>query len=1059
MANAFERRDFLAISGLTLAGLGLDALPAMAGPFDASDFARLIPPDKKLSPEWVQSLFARGTPTVYTKQRSELRHIGMPVGGICCGTLYLGGDGKLWLWDIFNQNPNGIQPRSVRWQGFGGEQSVDPQNGANYVSPAAPGSPIEQGFAIKVNGVTRRMDASGWENIAFRGEYPLGSVEYADPACPVRVQMTAYSPFIPLDANDSGLPATICEFTLYNASDKTVTADMGGWLENAACLFSARQGMGQRVNTITSERNATLLLSHFDRATEKTTPARPDMVVDDFDHPTYGDWKVEGTAFGSGPILRSAIPAYQGDVGGTGKRVVNSHASAPGGDVAEKDRQTGKLTSPAFTLERQFLTFFIGGGANVEQVGMRLRVDGKTVRRAAGQDNNRMRPEMFDVREFAGRQAVIEIYDNGTGGWGNVGVAQIVQTDAPHPDVPLEQARDWGTMALLLLEGGTGKASLASDRNADQNSADISERLFAAGATGEARRNAEDKLLGGIAKTVRLAPGKSQTLTFVIAWNFPNSGLSNVPDARAGNYYAKRFADARAVAAYIARDYPRLSRDTKLWHATWYDSTLPHWFLDRTFVNTSILATSTAHRFGTGRFWGWEGVGCCEGTCTHVWHYAQAPGRIFPELERITREHVDFGVALDAPTGMIRYRGEGTGAAVDGQCGRILGVLREHQMSADDRFLRRVWPNVKKAIEFLMRHDANGDGLLDGAQENTLDAAWWGKIAWLSSLYAAALRACEQMADEIGEGDFARLCARKFQQSRQAIETELYNGEYFIQKPAPGHEQSLGTYRTCHIDQVHGQSWAWQVGLGRILDREKTVSALKSLYKYNFTPDVGPFRRKNKPGRPYAIAGDGGLIMASNPTEQAGAFGNVQDWQFGYFNECMSGFEHQAASHMIAEGLMLEGMAVTRAIHDRYHAARRNPYNEIECSDHYSRAMASYGSFLTACGFEFHGPKGYLGFAPRLSPDNFKTAFTAAEGWGTFSQARTAQELKAAVHVRHGKLRLNALALAGRYTKVSAKHNGKPLSATLAAHPDRIVITFAPGLALEAGQEVTIALT
>ena len=90
--------------------------------------------------------------------------------------------------------------------------------------------------------------------------------------------------------------------------------------------------------------------------------------------------------------------------------------------------------------------------------------------------------------------------------------------------------------------------------------------------------------------------------------------------------------------------------------------------------------------------------------------------------------------------------------------------------------------------------------------------------------------------------------------------------------------------------------------MGRVLDRDKTVSALKALYKYNFAPDVGPFRRNNRPGRPYAIAGDGGLIMATNPKQLPHAFGNVQDWQFGYFNECMSGFEHQAASHMIAEG-------------------------------------------------------------------------------------------------------------------------------------------------------------
>ena len=137
------------------------------------------------------------------------------------------------------------------------------------------------------------------------------------------------------------------------------------------------------------------------------------------------------------------------------------------------------------------------------------------------------------------------------------------------------------------------------------------------------------------------------------------------------------------MAGYVAANYTRLSRQTKLWRDTWYDSTLPYWFLDRTLGNTSVLATTTAHRFATGRFWGWEGVGCCEGTCTHVWHYAQAMGRLFPELERDVRERVDLGVALH-PDGIIGYRGEGTGPAVDGQCGRILGTYREHQMSADE---------------------------------------------------------------------------------------------------------------------------------------------------------------------------------------------------------------------------------------------------------------------------------------------------------------------------------------------------------------------------------------
>lgn len=1049
-STGMPRRDFLKISGLTLAASALNRMPAMAGPFAPSDFEKLIPADKKLRPEWVRSLFERGERTVYRKSRGELRHIGMPIGGICCGTLYLGGDGRLWLWDIFNRNQNGILPRQVPWDGFGEQHAIDTGSGANYVAPPGQESPLEQGFAIRIDGVSRPLDARGRHEIEFIGEYPLGIVRYTDPESPVTVTLSAYSPFIPLNADDSGLPVTLFEFTLKNSGERATEVKIGGWLENATSLYSARPGAGSRVNTVRKAAGSTAVVAHFDR-TQPAVPAnpRPDVVVDDFQHADYGEWKVEGTAFGSGPIARADVPGYQGELGGVGKRVVNSHASAPGATVEEKDGKTGKLTSPPFMIERKFLTFFIGGGANIELVGLRLLVDGKVVRRAAGQDNNAMRPEIFDVAEFAGKQAVIEIYDNGTGAWGNVGVDNIEQTDHPRAEIPLEQQGDWGALALAVLGTGSGNANVAE------------KTLFDAPAELEARKPVGERLIGGVTKSLHLAPGKEQTVTFVVAWRFPNSGIG-VPDAREGNYHAKRFADVEAVVDYVAKNYPRLSRDTKLWHATWNDSTLPHWFLDRTFANTSILATSTAHRFGTGRFWGWEGIGCCFGTCCHVWHYAQAVGRIFPELERDTRERVDFGVAFDTATGLIRYRGEGSGPAVDGQCGRILGVLREHQMSADDGFLKRVWPHVKEAMQFLMRYDKDGDGLLEGPQDNTLDAAWFGKIAWISSLHAAALAACAEMGTDAGDSEFARLCRERSRQTARAIEDQLFNGEFFIQKPEPGKEGALGTYQTCHIDQVHGQSWAWQVGLGRVLDREKTVTALKSLYRYNFAPDVGPFRRKNRPGRAYALAGDGGLIMATNPHEIPHAFGNSADWQYGYFNECMSGFEHQAASHMIAEGLTLEGLAVTRAIHDRYHASLRNPYNEIECSDHYSRAMASYGSFITACGFEYHGPKGRIGFAPRLTPENFRVAFTAAEGWGTYEQKIEGGKTKAALHVHWGKLRLRSLALSlppnTAAGTVKVKVQGRAIPSTATNENGRMLIVFAVDAVIKTGQKLEAAV-
>ena len=1030
-SHLINRRDFLTLTGAATLAMTLGSLPVMAGPFEDADFAALVPPDKKLRPEWVRSLFAPGSPTVYTKKRDELRFIGMPVGGICCGTVYLGGDGRLWVWDIFNEVHEGFLP---------GQSGA--RNGVNYVSPPTEHSPLDQGFALKIGDTVRRLDGTGWQDITFQGEYPLGKVRYADPASPVSVTLTAYSPFIPLNADDSGLPAVLCEWTLENVSSKAIDAEIGGWLQNAVRLSSGAVVSGERVNTVQMSPGMTILNCTYADAAAAETP-RPDVVMENFQHADYGRWKVEGTAFGEGPILRGGVPSYQGDLGGVGDRVVNSHASAPGGTISEKDAQTGALTSPPFMIERKYLTFDIGGGGNVEEVGLALIVGGKAVCRAAGRGENRMHTASFSIAEFMGKEGVIQIYDRATGAWGNIGVGTIIQTDvlpASHTDVP---AADMGTMSLLLLEAGVGRPAADSDT------------LFASPAADTAHAASGEKLVGAITHAVHLAPGESRTVTFVLTWHFPNGRIA-VDGGR--NYYAKRFADAGAVAEYIVQNHTRLTRDTKLWHQTWYDSTLPHWFLDRTFANTSILATSTAHRLSTGRFWGWEGVGCCEGTCTHVYHYAQAIGRIFPELERYTREHVDFGAALH-PDGTIGYRGEGTGPAVDGQCGRILGAYREHQMSTNGAFLHRIWPNVRRAMEFLIRHDANGDGLLDGPQDNTLDGTWYGKIPWISSLYAAALRACEEMAADVGDAAFAAACRQKFLVSKNAIESQLFDKDYFVQLPEPGHEDSLGSYKGCHIDQVQGQSWAWQLGLGRILDQNKTVTALQSLYKYNFSPDVGPFRAKNTLGRPYALAGDGGLIMVTNPRGLPNPFG-VHSWQFGYFNECMSGFEHQAASHMIAEGLILEGLAVTRAIHDRYHASRRNPFNEIECSDHYARAMASYGSFVTICGFEYHGPHGHLGFSPRISPEHFRAPFTVAEGWGTFSQEVTGKTMEAHVAVKHGGLRLSTLTLSpppgAENGRVVVTLGGRHLAATHAVNKEgRLRLTLAHPLLLVAGQTLT----
>ncbi len=1014
------RRDVIRTSAAAALGMMLSDVPAMAGPFTREEFDRLVPADKKLDKAWVDSLFAKGTPQLL--EGEQLKYVGMPVGGIGAGQVYLSGDGRLTHWDIFNNTPG--------------------TNQAHYAKPFSPAGPFEQGFALNVGGKTVALDQAGFAKVTFRGEYPIGVVKYEDPAQPVAVMLEAFSPFIPLATDDSNLPATVMSYTLRNTSAAAIDAEIVGTLQNAACI-GLKTAAGVLRNRIVQNDASAMLVCSVEAPADAKKDHRPDIEFENWSKPTYEGWDVEGTAFGKGPIDKKQIPKYQGDVGGDSPRVVNSHASADGATVGEKDKATGRLLSKEFTIEREFIKFFIGGGQGPEgsRHGLNLLIDGKSVLRAAGHNDNKMSLATFDVRPYVGKKAKLELIDAEGVEWCNIGLGRITFTDHPDGGVPLVDRPDFGTMALAVL--GNGERVVSADETAGTGT----------------------KLVGQVGRKLHLEAGQSVTVNFVVAWHMPNLSIKGKL-GNVGRYYASRFASADVVIEHVIKDFDRLATQTRLWRDTWYDSSLPVWFLDRTFLNTSILASSTTYLFKDRRYYGDEGVGCCPGTCGHVYHYAHAAGRLFPDLERDLRQRVDFGLAMK-DDGAIRFRAEyNDGPAVDGQAGTILRALREHQMSAGDEFLKQNWPAIKKATNWLINKDENADGLIESNQHNTLDADWFGKVAWLSGLYLSSLSAAAVMADRMGDKEFAGTCRSILKTGSENLVRELFDGDYFINRVDPAHANAINSGTGCEIDQVFGQSWAFQVGLPRVLPVEQTRKALASLWRYNFAPDVGPYREANKPGRWYAMPGEAGLLMCTFPRK---------DWDFekavgkghrgfaGYFNECMNGFEYQAAGHMIWEGMVTEGLAITRAVHDRYSPERRNPWNEVECGDHYARSMASYGVYLAACGFEYDGPAGRIGFAPRLTPNDFKCAFTAAQAWGTFSQKQNAQTLTADVTVRYGRLRLTTLKLGevGKNSpaRVSASVAGKDVPVKLSTNDAGAEIAFAEEIILEAGQTLTLSLT
>jgi non-lysosomal glucosylceramidase len=1001
-----------------------DVRPATVCATDGSEMKKLptsawsavIPAEKNLPPAWVKSLFERGAPRSYTGE--ALMNIGMPVGGACAGLVYLGGDGKLWYWDIFNRYLSGVHPRQIQykertWHGL--PQGLGAWQGGNYIEPVTTQPcPFGQGFAVRITtggkSRVRTLDRHGWRGITFTGSYPVATVEYSDPDCPVKVTLEAFSPFCPLDFDNSSYPATILRYTIENTGGEDVEVEIGGWMENPVLLDSINACPGVRLrNTVATTPEMTVLTCAAELPDENQ-PVRSDILFEDFEKETYEGWAVEGTAFGSGPVAKQDVPAYMGDLGMRGNRAANSHASAPipaGAELSEadevdlRDSATGRLISRDFVIERNLITFLIGGGNYPNRCCLNLVVDGEVVRSATGHNGHQMRAELFDVTEFAGRTARLEVVDDMTGIAGSIGVDYILFTDVRSP----LHNPDWGTMALAIAGPGTDKGRARLETPS-------AESLFSAGEETDATAARGDTLAGGVTRAFTLAPGARETVEFVIAWHFTNLP-SMARGSETGLYYGKRFENAAAVARHLAANLKPLTDTTLLWRDTWFDSTLPYWFLERIFIPINSLASTTCFRFADGRFYTFEGVRSCLGHPNHVWHYAQGHARIFPELSNDVLERVWFGFGFHQD-GSIAFRGEHSReSAIDGHCGAILAVLRAHQTSADGSLLRRLWPRVKKSIEYAIAQDRDHDGLLDTPMLTTLDEPWHGQIPWISGLYIAALKAGERMALEMGDVEFARDCRQRAEKGRDSMDARLFNGEWFIQLPDPENPDKLGAYETCHIDQVLGQAWAWQVGLGRVLNGTTTRSALRSLWKYNFARNLDAYDEQADPkGRPYFAEGEGGLVMTANALGRELPFGIYSPFAC-YLSETMNGFEYQAAAHMIAEGMVKEGMAVIRTIDERYDGNKRNPFNEIECGDHYARSMASYGALIAVSGFEYHGPAGHLGFAPKLTPENFKAPFTAAEGWGTYhQQVLENRSFTARITVRHGRLRLRTLSFA-----------------------------------------------
>ncbi|MGB7327078.1 MAG: PSD1 and planctomycete cytochrome C domain-containing protein, partial [Rubripirellula sp.] len=169
-----------------------------------------------------------------------------------------------------------------------------------------------------------------------------------------------------------------------------------------------------------------VLYAEAAEAIVNATAELEETVFADFESGTYDGWTVTGDAFGNIPQTLETIGSYQGKINGSGKFFVNSHNIRTGGDTGHGDSLTGKLTSRPFKIDFETIEFLVGGGDHQGRTCVNLLIDGEAVLTATGQNSNQMSLNKWDVRQFAGKEATIEVVDDHTTGWGNIGIDHIV---------------------------------------------------------------------------------------------------------------------------------------------------------------------------------------------------------------------------------------------------------------------------------------------------------------------------------------------------------------------------------------------------------------------------------------------------------------------------------------------------------------------------------------------------------------------------------------------------------------------------------------------------------
>ena len=877
----------------------------------------------------------------------RLNHVAFPMGGMGAGMICLEGTGAFSHVSLRHQ-PNVFN---------------QPMMFAALHVPGAPTSrllegpvPLRKAFgAAGGGGGSSGGQHHGLPRFAravFIPRFPFAHIDLSDKTMPIAAGITGWSPFVPGDADSASLPVAGLEYRLTNRTAKPVKG-----------VFSFHAGNFMRTS-VTADSTVMPMPGGFVLGPSAMTGSA-----------FVGSWLVSRLFPTQGSITDAPCVKLSDDLDWQPATMDGYFASA----YARHGSAAGftYLGTRVHVAHAGQWVFSIGHDG-----GMRLFVDGQPVK-ARDERENPHRPGRTEVTVAlaAGDHELVFAFELCGVGWGvSLSFLQAPNASAQTaPEYPTPEqwggaVSSGGHFAVFTTAPGA-KTDCAWFRGWGFDPLTVLWRDINAGKPLQRAPHAEGKPSDGGSLYVpfTLKPRASTTVRVLLSWYVPESGLSVGEKACAGacacgendlsNYvpwYATRFSGIDALTAYWRDQYDALRAGSLTFSDCFYDTTLPAEVVDAVAANLSILKSPTVLRQHDGRLWGWEGCGdsggCCHGSCTHVWNYAQSLCHLFPDLERTLREteflvsqdergHQSFRARLPIdPTTHTHH------AAADGQLGGIMKVYREWRISGNTAWMRALWPRIKQSLDYcIVTWDPDHAGTAVEPHHNTYDIEFWGPDGMCTSFYLGALQAAVVMG-EACEADvslYKTLAAK----SKRAMETRLWNGEYFFQRvqwqglraPGPDQAQAFPTiaqyssdalailkkegpkyqYGTgCLSDGVLGDWLARVCGVPPALEPAKVRRHVDAVYQYNFRKSLADHANPQRPG--YAFGQEGGLLLCSWPK------GGKPSLPFIYSDEVWTGIEYQAAAHLIMMGRVKDGVQIVRTARKRYDGRFRNPFNEYE---------------------------------------------------------------------------------------------------------------------------------